>query len=156
MAFVRRYGLDGRIIRIFNTYGPRMRLDDGRVVPNFIMQALSNEPLTVYGDGSQTRSFCYVSDLVRGAYKTMHDGPKGSVVNLGNPDEMTVLELARKVIAMTGSGSGISYKPLPENDPLRRRPDISKARALLSWAPEVGLDEGLESTIAWFKKRRAL
>ncbi|BAI62792.1 putative nucleotide sugar epimerase/dehydratase [Methanocella paludicola SANAE] len=151
MAFVRHQGLDGRIIRIFNTYGPRMRLDDGRVVPNFVTQALAGRPLTVYGDGSQTRSFCYVSDLVRGIYLMMHSPVKGQVVNLGNPREMTVLEFARTIIEKTGSSSAIDYRPLPENDPLQRRPDIRKAKELLGWEPEVGLDEGLESTIAWFK-----
>jgi dTDP-glucose 4,6-dehydratase len=152
MTFVRHHGLDGRIIRIFNTYGPRMRLNDGRVVPNFITQALSGEPLTVYGDGSQTRSFCYVSDMVRGIYLMMHAKTNGEVVNLGNPDEMTVLELAGKIKEMTGSASKIIFKPLPENDPLQRRPDISKARDLLGWEPGVGLDEGLWDTIAWFKE----
>jgi len=152
MTFIRHHGLDGRIIRIFNTYGPRMRLDDGRVVPNFITQALSGRPLTVYGDGTQTRSFCYVSDLVRGIYAMMRAGPRGAVVNLGNPDEMTVLELAVKIKEMTGSASEIVHRPLPENDPLQRRPDISKARALLGWEPEVGLEEGLGNTIAWFKE----
>jgi len=159
MAFIRHQGLDGRIIRIFNTYGPRMRPDDGRVVPNFITQALTGNPLTVYGDGSQTRSFCYVTDLVRGIYLMMHSNTKGMVVNLGNPDEMTVLELARKIKEMTGSPSEIVFKPLPENDPLQRRPDISRAKKLLGWEPEVSLDEGLEKTIGWFrecieKKRR--
>jgi nucleoside-diphosphate-sugar epimerase len=151
MAFIRHQGLDGRIIRIFNTYGPRMRLDDGRVVPNFATQALAGKPLTVYGDGSQTRSFCYVSDLVRGIYLMMHSPVKGEVVNLGNPHEMTVLEFARTIIEKTGSSSTIDYRPLPENDPLQRRPDIRKAKRLLGWEPEVELDEGLESTIAWFR-----
>lgn len=153
MAFIRHQGLDGRIIRIFNTYGPRMRLDDGRVVPNFATQALAGKPLTVYGDGSQTRSFCYVSDLVKGIYLMMHSPVKGEVVNLGNPHEMTVLEFARTIIEKTGSSSTIDYRPLPENDPLQRRPDIRKAKRLLGWEPEVGLDEGLESTIAYFKDR---
>lgn len=152
MMHIRHQGLDGRIIRIFNTYGPRMRLDDGRVVPNFITQSLSGKPLTVYGDGSQTRSFCYVSDMVRGIYAMMHAGTKGAVVNLGNPDEMTINELADTIIKMTGSASKVAFKPLPENDPLQRRPDISKARAMLGWKPEVSLDEGLRATIAWFKE----
>jgi nucleoside-diphosphate-sugar epimerase len=129
-----------------------MRLDDGRVVPNFITQALSGKPLTVYGDGSQTRSFCYVSDLVRGIYLMMNARTKGAVMNLGNPEEMTILELANTVIKMTGSASKIAFMPLPENDPLQRRPDISKARALLGWKPEVSLDEGLRNTIAYFKE----
>ncbi|HTX44029.1 MAG TPA: UDP-glucuronic acid decarboxylase family protein [Methanocella sp.] len=150
MTFMRHNGLDGRIVRIFNTYGPRMRLDDGRVVPNFITQALSGKPITVYGDGSQTRSFCYVSDMVRGIYAMMQANTAGMVVNLGNPEEMTVLELANTIKKMTGSSSKIVFKPLPENDPLQRRPDISKARALLGWESEVGLEGGLRDTIAWF------
>ncbi len=152
MTFVRYHGLDGRIIRIFNTYGPRMRLDDGRIVPNFVTQALTGKPMTVYGDGSQTRSFCYVSDLVRGIYLMMQSDTKGEVVNLGNPDEMTVLEFAEKIKAITGSRSEFMFKHLPENDPLQRRPDISKAKRLLGWEPEVGLDEGLKTTVEWFKK----
>jgi nucleoside-diphosphate-sugar epimerase len=152
MTFIRHQGLDGRIIRIFNTYGPRMRLNDGRVVPNFITQALSGKPLTVYGDGSQTRSFCYVSDMVRGMYLMMRAKTRGEVVNLGNPDEMAILELANAIKIMTGSASKIVFKALPENDPLQRLPDISKAGALLGWKPEVGLNEGLRDTIAWFKE----
>lgn len=152
MAHVRYHGLDGRIIRIFNTYGPRMRLDDGRVVPNFVTQALAGKPITVYGDGSQTRSFCYVSDLVRGIYLMMQKDVKGEVVNLGNPVEMTVLGFAEKIKAITGSRSEIVFRPLPENDPLQRRPDISKAKRLLGWEPEVELDEGLTLAIEWFKK----
>lgn len=153
MTYVRNKGLDGRIIRIFNTYGPRMRLDDGRVVPNFVGQALADKPMTVYGDGSQTRSFCYVSDLVRGIYLMMHADTKGEVVNLGNPIEMTVLEFAKKIKVFTGSSSEIIFSPLPENDPMQRRPDISKAKRLLGWEPEVGLDEGLKRTMAWFASR---
>lgn len=152
MAHVRYHGLDGRIIRIFNTYGPRMRLDDGRVVPNFVTQALAGKPMTVYGDGSQTRSFCYVSDLVRGIYLMMNKDTKGEVVNLGNPTEMTVLEFARKIKAITSSSSEIEFKPLPQDDPLQRRPDISKAKRLLGWEPEIGLDDGLRMTIEWFEK----
>lgn len=150
MTFINHHGLDGRIIRIFNTYGPRMRLDDGRVVPNFITQALAGEPITVYGKGTQTRSFCYVSDLVRGIYLMMQAPTRGMVVNLGNPNEMTVLELAKAITKMTGSASKVVFKPLPENDPLQRRPDISRAKDLLGWAPDVELDEGLENTIEWF------
>jgi dTDP-glucose 4,6-dehydratase len=152
MTYVRYRGLNGRIIRIFNTYGPRMRLDDGRVVPNFVTQALAGKPMTVYGDGSQTRSFCYVSDLVRGIYLMIQNDTKGEVVNLGNPTEMTVLDFAETIKAITGSRSEIIFKPLPENDPLQRRPDIGKAKRLLGWEPEVGLDEGLKTTIGWFKK----
>jgi len=152
MAFVRHQGLDGRIIRIFNTYGPRMRLDDGRVVPNFVTQALAGRPLTVYGDGSQTRSFCYVSDLVRGIYLMMHSPVKGEVVNLGNPHEMTVLEFARAIIEKTGSPSTIDYQPFRRTTRSKRCPDIGKAKRLAGrGSPEVGLDEGLERTIAWFK-----
>jgi nucleoside-diphosphate-sugar epimerase len=153
MTFVRHHELNGRIIRIFNTYGPRMRLDDGRVVPNFATQALTGKPMTVYGDGSQTRSFCYVTDLVRGIYLMMQADTKGEVVNLGNPNEMTVLEFAKKIKALTGSKSDIEFKPLPENDPMQRRPDISKAKKLLGWTPEVGLDEGLKMTVEYFKKK---
>jgi nucleoside-diphosphate-sugar epimerase len=152
MANLRYHGLDGRIIRIFNTYGPRMRPDDGRVVPNFTIQALSGQPMTVYGEGRQTRSFCFVSDLVRGIYLAMNKDVKGEVINLGNPTEMTVLEFAQKIKAMTGSKSEIVFKPLPENDPLQRRPDIGKAKRLLGWAPEVTLDDGLLRTIEYFKE----
>ncbi len=148
MAY-RRKGLDTKIARIFNTYGPRMRKDDGRVVSTFIVQALSNQPLTVFGDGSQTRSFCYVSDLVEGIYKLMladiHDP-----VNLGNPEEMPVLELARRILKITDSRSRIVKKPLPENDPKLRRPDIGRAQQLLGWSPRVSLNEGLARTIDWF------
>lgn len=153
MTFIRHHGLNGRIIRIFNTYGPRMRLDDGRVVPNFMTQALNGKPMTVYGDGSQTRSFCYVSDLVRGIYLMMQADTKGEVVNLGNPNEMTVLEFAKKIKALTKSDSRIEFRPLPENDPLQRRPDISKANKLLGWKPEVGLDEGLNMSAEYFKDK---
>ncbi|HEY3272482.1 MAG TPA: UDP-glucuronic acid decarboxylase family protein [Methanocella sp.] len=151
MAYVRSQGLNGCVIRIFNTYGPRMRLDDGRVVPNFVTQALAGKPMTVYGDGGQTRSFCYVSDLVRGIYLMMNGNTKGEVVNLGNPTEMTVLEFAKKIKAITGSPSEIVFKPLPQDDPMQRRPDIGKAIRLLGWEPEVGLDQGLKQTIGWFK-----
>ncbi len=148
MAY-RRKGLDTKIARIFNTYGPRMRKDDGRVVSTFIVQALSNQPLTVFGDGSQTRSFCYVSDLVEGIYKLMltdiHEP-----VNLGNPEEMPILELAKQVLQIAGSKSQILYKALPQNDPRLRRPNIEKARQLLGWSPKVSLNEGLARTIDWF------
>jgi len=150
MAY-RRKGLDTKIARIFNTYGPRMRKDDGRVVSTFIVQALSNRPLTVFGDGSQTRSFCYVSDLVEGIYKLMlsdvHDP-----VNLGNPEEIPILELARQVLKNSRSKSQILYKALPENDPRRRKPSIEKAQQLLGWSPKVSLNEGLARTIDWFRK----
>lgn len=151
--FERRHGLDIRVARIFNTYGPRMRADDGRVVSNVICQALAGEDITVYGNGEQTRSFCYVSDLVSGllrlmAAKTALEGP----VNLGNPREMTVGELVDLVVRMTGTSSRIVRRPLPVDDPQRRRPDITRARTLLGWAPEVPLEEGLEATIAWFSR----
>jgi dTDP-glucose 4,6-dehydratase len=150
MAYHRSRGLDTRIARIFNTYGPRMRGSDGRVIITFISQALRNEPLTVFGDGSQTRSFCYVSDLVEGICRLMssdlHDP-----VNLGNPEELTILQLARRVLEITGSNSVIENRPLPENDPKVRRPDISRAHELLGWTPQVPLSEGLLGTIDWFK-----
>ncbi|MGC8839418.1 MAG: UDP-glucuronic acid decarboxylase family protein [Anaerolineae bacterium] len=150
MAYHRAHGVDTRIARIFNTYGPRMRLDDGRVVPNFIGQALRGEPLTVYGDGTQTRSFCYVSDLIEGLIRlTFSD--EVEPVNLGNPEEMTILEFAQRINAMTGNRAGIVFKPLPENDPRVRRPDISKARRILGWEPKVSFEEGMEKTIAWFR-----
>ncbi len=152
MAFVRHHGLDGRVIRIFNTYGPRMQNEDGRVVPNLITQALAGKPMTVYGNGSQTRSFCFVTDLVRGIYSMMHVNTKGEVVNLGNPDDMTVLELAEKIKKMTSSNSEIVFKPLPVNDPLQRKPDISKASEMLDWKPVVSLDDGLGRTIKWFRE----
>jgi dTDP-glucose 4,6-dehydratase len=152
MAYHRYHGLDTRIVRIFNTYGPRMRLHDGRVVPNFIMQALKGEPLTVYGQGQQTRSFQYVDDLVDGINKllaTEHHLP----VNIGNPHEMTVLEFAQTIIKLTGSKSDIEYKPLPEDDPQVRQPDIAKAKRILKWEPKVTLEEGLAKTIEYFRAR---
>jgi len=152
MAYRRTHGVDTRIARIFNTYGPRMRLDDGRVVPNFIGQALRDEPLTVYGDGSQTRSFCYVSDLTEGLARLVHSD-ETEPVNLGNPDEMTILEFAQRINEMTGNQAGTAFEPLPENDPRIRRPDISKARRVLGWEPRVSLDEGMRETIAWFRTR---
>ncbi|HEX2931756.1 MAG TPA: UDP-glucuronic acid decarboxylase family protein [Candidatus Binatia bacterium] len=150
MAYHRYHGLNTRIVRIFNTYGPRMRLRDGRVVPNFIMQALNGEPLTVYGQGQQTRSFQYVDDLVAGLnklLKTDHHLP----INIGNPHEMTVLEFAKKIIELTGSKSAIVYKPLPEDDPQVRQPDITKAKEILGWEPKVDLDKGLLKTIEYFR-----
>ena len=143
--------IDTKIARIFNTYGERMRQQDGRAIPNFLYQALKGEPLTVYGDGSQTRSFCYVTDLIDGIYKLMNSD-LGGPVNLGNPDEMTILGLAEKIIELTGSKSKIEYKPLPENDPKVRRPDITSAKTKLNWQPKVNLDEGLRGTIEWFKQ----
>ncbi len=149
MAYHRYHGIDTRIVRIFNTYGPRMRVNDGRVVPNFIMQALSGEDITVYGDGSQTRSFCYVSDLIEGIYRLMMSDFTDPV-NIGNPAEMSVLEFAKVIIEITGSKSKIVYENLPVDDPKVRRPDISKAKELLGWEPKVELREGLSKTIEYF------
>ncbi|MBU0571707.1 MAG: SDR family oxidoreductase [Candidatus Omnitrophica bacterium] len=151
LAYHRTHGIDTKIVRIFNTFGERMRHQDGRVVPNFIDQALNNEPLTVYGDGSQTRSFCYVSDLVAGLIKLM-DSALNEPVNIGNPEEMSILEFAQKIIKMTKSKSEIVYEELPVNDPKVRRPDIAKAKKELDWEPVVSLEEGLNRTIGWFKK----
>jgi dTDP-glucose 4,6-dehydratase len=152
MAYHRYHGLDTRIVRIFNTYGPRMRPQDGRVVSNFIVQALRGEPLTVYGDGLQTRSFCYVDDLVEGIHRAFLRGTPDPV-NLGNPDEFTVLQLAERVLALTGAPGPIVRKPLPVDDPRVRQPDISLARRTLDWAPAIPLDEGLRRTIPYFRER---
>jgi nucleoside-diphosphate-sugar epimerase len=147
------YGLDARIVRIFNTYGPRSDPNDGRLVPNFVTQALRGQPLTVYGDGLQTRSLCYVDDLARGIELTMFaPNTTRAVINLGNPDEHTVLEYAQIIRDLIGSGAEIVYRPLPTDDPTRRRPDISRARELLGWEPRVPLREGLERTVAWFRQ----
>jgi dTDP-glucose 4,6-dehydratase len=152
-SYQRIYGLQAVILRIFNTFGPRMRREDGRVVPNFILQAIAGQPLTVYGDGTQTRSFCYVDDLVEGIYRALTmDAAVGEVINLGNDEEMTILELAESVKKITGSNSGITYMPLPEDDPLRRRPKLDKAVSILGWKPEVGLEEGLRRVVDWFQK----
>jgi UDP-glucuronate decarboxylase len=154
--FDRSARADVRVARIFNTYGPRMRADDGRVVSNVICQALSGEDITIYGDGSQTRSFCYVSDLIEGFMRLMaFDGKFPGAVNLGNPLELTVGDLAKRVLAMTGSRSGIITKPLPVDDPRRRRPDISLAVELLNWTPSTSLERGLEETIKWFSDERS-
>jgi dTDP-glucose 4,6-dehydratase len=150
MAYHRKYGLRTNIARIFNTYGPRMKLDDGRVVPAFLDQALHHHPMTVFGSGSQTRSFCYVSDLVRGLYALMLSDERYPV-NLGNPSEMTILEFAHEIRRVTGSHSEIVQEPLPEDDPKQRKPDITKARAILGWEPQVGLEEGLRHTVAYFR-----
>lgn len=152
MAYHRVYLLDTRIARIFNTYGPRMRLNDGRVVPNFIYQALNNKPLTIYGDGSQTRSFCYVSDLVEGIYRLMLSDVNNPV-NLGNPAEMTVLEFADVILKITRSKSKKVFRPLPADDPKVRCPDISRAMKLLDWKPKLSLEEGIRKTVEWFKKK---
>ncbi|MBP0591183.1 SDR family oxidoreductase [Paraburkholderia sp. LEh10] len=148
----RQHKVDIRIARIFNTYGPRMRPDDGRVVSNFIMQALKGDPITLYGDGSQTRSFCYVDDLVSGLLRLMDQDHEIGPVNLGNPSEITIRELAEHILRLTGSRSRIEYRPLPQDDPVQRRPDIAKARHTLDWRPGVALEDGLKETIAWFKK----
>jgi dTDP-glucose 4,6-dehydratase len=152
MAYHRYHGLDTRIVRIFNTYGPRMRMQDGRVVPNFILQALKGEPLTVYGQGEQTRSFQYVDDLVAGIGRLLASG-EHYPVNIGNPHEMTVLQFAKKILQLTGSKSEISYRPLPQDDPQVRQPDITKAKKLLNWEPRVDLDDGLKQTIDYFRAR---
>jgi len=149
-AYHRTHGVDTKIARIFNTYGPRMRSGDGRVVPNFITQALTGKPLTVYGDGSQTRSFCYVSDLVEGIYKLLVSDIN-EPVNLGNPNEMTIADFARKIIELTGSRSDVVFERLPVDDPKVRQPDITRARELLRWEPRVPLEEGLGRTIDYFK-----
>ena len=154
MAYHRKHGLPTGIVRIFNTYGPRMKLDDGRVVPAFIGQALRGEPLTIFGDGSQTRSFCYVSDLVDGIARMMHCDER-CPVNLGNPNEMTVEDFASEVLRITGSRSRIVRCPLPQDDPRQRQPDISKARRLLGWEPRIHLDEGLRLTIEYFRNEEA-
>ena len=153
MDYNRQNDVDIRIARIFNTYGPRMAIDDGRVVSNFIVQALSGKPLTIYGDGLQTRSFCYVTDLVRGLIALMQAPDIIGPVNLGNPTEFTILELAEKIIAITQSQSKIEHKPLPADDPIRRCPDIAVARNELNWEPTVDLEEGLSLTIDYFKKK---
>ena len=152
MAYHHEHQVETRIVRIFNTYGPRMRLHDGRVVPAFISQALKHRPLTVFGRGRQTRSFCYVSDLIEGIYRLMMSSYNGPV-NIGNPTEMTVLEFAKAIIRATRSRSKISFKPLPQDDPRQRRPDITRARKLLGWAPKVPLTEGLARTIDYFRRK---
>ena len=152
MAYHRKYGLRTNIARIFNTYGPRMKLDDGRVVPAFFDQALRGAPMTVFGDGSQTRSFCYVSDMVEGLFRLMQSDERYPV-NLGNPVELTIAEFAERIRGLTGSASEIVYKPLPEDDPKQRRPDISKAKRVLGWEPRVALEDGLRETVEYFRKR---
>jgi len=151
MAYHRVHAVDTRIVRIFNTYGPRMRARDGRVVSNFVVQALKGEPLTMYGEGQQTRSFCYVSDLVEGIYR-LFQSEHVEPTNIGNPNEFTVRQLAEKVRALTGSSSPIVTRPLPTDDPKVRQPDITRARTLLGWEPVVSLDDGLRRTIAWFRE----
>lgn len=151
-AYLRKYDLDVRLIRIFNTYGPYMHKDDGRVVSDFITQALDGLSLTMFGDGSQTRSFCYVDDLVEGIMRAMFtEGTKGEVINLGNPDERTIVDLANLITKLTGSQSKIVLEPLPQDDPKQRRPDITKAKKLLQWEPKISLEEGLKKTIEYFR-----
>jgi dTDP-glucose 4,6-dehydratase len=151
MAYYRKHKIDTKIVRIFNTYGPRMRPNDGRVVPNFIGQALAGKPLTVYGDGSQTRSFCYIDDLVEGLIRLMNSD-QHLPVNLGNPREFTIMQLVKLILKLTGSKSRIVYEKLPQDDPRQRKPDIGKARKALNWEPVVPLEDGLKSTISWFKR----
>jgi UDP-glucuronate decarboxylase len=153
MDYFRQNHVDIKIIRIFNTYGPRMAINDGRVVSNFVVQALRGEPLTIYGDGSQTRSFCFVSDLIDAVQLMMDKEDFIGPVNLGNPDEFTIIELAEKIIKLTGSSSEIVHTPLPSDDPVRRCPDISLAKKMLDWSPNISLDEGLIKTIAYFRKK---
>ncbi len=152
MAYRRAHGLDTHIVRIFNTFGPKMRLDDGRVLPNFMGQALRGEPLTIYGDGSQTRSFCFVDDLVDGIVKLLFTDFH-EPVNLGNPSEITILEFAREILALADSRSTLEYRPLPEDDPKVRQPDITRARQLLGWEPKIDRSEGLRRTMAYFQAR---
>jgi len=155
MAYHRYHGLDTKIVRIFNTYGPRMRLHDGRAVPAFMSQALRNEDVTIFGSGTQTRSFCYVSDLVEGIIRLL-ESAENDPVNIGNPHEMTIEEIARTIIRMTGSKSRIVYRPLPEDDPKVRQPDITRARTLLGWEPKVSLGEGLSKTLEYFRRKVSL
>ena len=150
MAYHRYYGVDTRLVRIFNTYGPRLQPNDGRVVSNFMIQALQGEPLTIYGDGSQTRSFCYVSDLIDGILRLSRSS-EHLPVNIGNPDEWTILECAREVLAVTGAKTDIIFQPLPQDDPTRRRPDITKAKELLGWEPKIKLRHGLEKSLEYFR-----
>jgi dTDP-glucose 4,6-dehydratase len=152
MAYHRYHGLDTRIVRIFNTFGPRMRDNDGRAIPAFVTQALAGQPVTVFGDGSQTRSFQYIDDLVEGIHRLMQ-AAVSEPVNIGNPQEMTLLELAKRIVRLAGSGSEIIFGPLPEDDPKVRQPDIGRARTLLGWEPRVDTDEGLRLTVDWFKTR---
>ena len=152
MAYHRTHGINTKIIRIFNTFGPRMRINDGRAIPNFLKQAPTGKDLTIYGDGSQTRSFCYVSDLVEGIYRLL-TSDQNNPINIGNPNEMTIKEMADKILQATNSKSKITYVPLPEDDPKVRQPDITRAKKYLNWEPVVGLGEGLQSTLKYFKEQ---
>jgi dTDP-glucose 4,6-dehydratase len=154
MAYHRRHGVDTRIVRIFNTYGPRMRLNDGRALPNFLYQALTGQPITVYGNGKQTRSFCYVSDLIEGIYRLLESN-EHEPVNIGNPSEITILEFAERVRALVGSAEPIIFEPLPQDDPKQRCPDLAKARRLLNWEPKVKLADGLQVTYEYFRPQVA-
>ena len=149
-SYNRIYNIDSRIVRLFNTYGPKMQINDGRVVTNFIVQALNGEDITIYGKGNQTRSFCYVSDTVAGIIKAM-DSESNEVFNIGNPNEITILQLAETIIQLTESKSGVKYQELPDDDPAQRKPDIDKAINILDWKPDIGLEEGLNKTIVWVK-----
>ncbi len=155
MAYFREHNVPTRIVRIFNTYGPRMRINDGRVVPAFLSQALTGKPITIFGDGKQTRSFCYCSDLIEGIYRLMMlEGSDAHLpTNIGNPHEMTMLEFAEQILKATGSRSKIVHKPLPQDDPKQRRPDIRRARAILKWEPQVPLAEGLKDTLVYFREK---
>lgn len=154
MAYHRYHGIDTRIVRIFNTYGPRMRLNDGRALPNFLYQALAGEPITVYGDGKQTRSFCYVSDLIEGIYRLLQSA-EHEPVNIGNPNEITILEFAERVRKLVGADAPIVFRPLPQDDPKQRCPDITKARRILQWEPKVNLEDGLQRTYDFFRRQIA-
>ena len=154
MAYFRYHGVDTHIVRIFNTYGPRMRLNDGRALPNFLYQALAGEPITVYGDGRQTRSFCYVSDLIEGIYRLL-ESKEHEPVNIGNPQEITILEFAERVRALVGADVPIVFRPLPQDDPKQRCPDITRARRILNWEPKVNLEEGLRRTYDFFRQKMA-
>jgi dTDP-glucose 4,6-dehydratase len=154
MAYHRYHGLDTKIVRIFNTYGPRMRLNDGRALPNFLYQALTGQPITVYGDGRQTRSFCYVSDLIEGICRLL-ESDEHLPTNIGNPQEITILEFAERIIALTGAKVPLVFKPLPQDDPKQRCPDITKAKRILQWEPKVGLEEGLHLTHEYFRQQVA-
>jgi dTDP-glucose 4,6-dehydratase len=154
MAYHRYHGVDTHIVRIFNTYGPRMRLNDGRALPNFVWQALTGQPITVYGDGKQTRSFCYVSDLVAGIWRLMNSD-EHEPTNIGNPQEITILEFAERIRALLRVTTPIVFNPLPQDDPKQRCPDISKARRLLKWEPKVNLEEGLRITLEYFQQQVA-
>jgi|SRR5450631_2388960 dTDP-glucose 4,6-dehydratase len=152
MAYHRYHGVNTHMVRIFNTYGPRLQMNDGRVISNFLSQALSGEDLTIYGDGSQTRSFCYVSDQIEGILR-LSQSNEHTPVNIGNPEEFTMLECAEEILRLTGSASSITYLPLPTDDPKQRKPDIAKAKAILGWTPKINLREGLELTLPWFAER---